>query len=146
MVVAGLGTGAVLRIVAGRGRFGTFVAAAHLPMLYHVVVTIFAGFRAGVEPLHVGLFALGGLELLGTGAYLGRRMTARRPWWAAFIPAMTLAAYLLLAVLPFGYALRGVAASFDTVPLFGAVLATIFTTSALLPFAPPPVTAARVRR
>ncbi|HET8986538.1 MAG TPA: hypothetical protein VFN03_12340 [Trueperaceae bacterium] len=146
MVVAGLGTGAVLRIVAGRGRFATFVAVAHLPVLYHVVVTVFAGLRAGVEPLPIGLYAIGSLVLMAAGVYLGRRMTARRPWWAAFMPAATLAAYLLLAVLPFGYALRGTGAGFDTVPLFGAVLATIFTVSALVPFAPPPVTGPRLPR
>ena len=33
MLVAGLGTGLVLRIVAGRGRFGTFVAGANLPLV-----------------------------------------------------------------------------------------------------------------
>jgi hypothetical protein len=115
-------------------------------VVYHVVVTVLAGFRAGVEPLHVGLYAVGSVVLMAIGMYLGRRMTARRPWWAAFMPGMTLAAYLLLAVLPFGYALRAAGASFDTVPLFGAVLATIFTTSALLPFAPPPVTGPRLPR
>lgn len=146
MLVAGLGTGVVLRIVAGRGRLGTFVVLAHLPMLYHLVVTLVAGLRAGVEPLYSGLFAVGGAVLLSIGALLGRRMTISRPWWAAVMPALTLGAYLLVAVLPFGYALRSAGASLDTVPLFGAILATIFTVSALLPFAPPPVTGPRLPR
>lgn len=146
MLVAGLGTGLVLRIVAGRRRFGTFVAIAHLPIVYHLVVTLVAGYRAGVEPLYLGLFALGGAALALLGVVLGRKMMAARPWWASLMPGLTLAAYLAVAVLPFSIALRGTGASLDTVPLFGAVLATIFTVSALLPFAPPPVTGPRLPR
>jgi len=146
MLVAGLGTGVVLRIVAGRGRFGTFVAVAYLPVLYHMVVTAVAGLRAGVEPLYLVPFAVGSVVLLLIGAFVGRRMIAGRPWWAAVAPGLTLVAYGLVAVLPFSYALRGSGASLDTVPLFGAVLATIFAVSALLPFAPPPVAGPRLPR
>ena len=146
MLVAGLGTGLVLRIVAGRGRFGTFVAGASLPLVYHLVVTVLAGSRAGVEPLQLGLFAVGGAVIALVGVLLGRRGVATRPWWAVATPAVTLAVYLLAAVLPFSYVLRSAGASLDTVPLFGAILGTIFTVSALLPFAPPPVTGPRLPR
>lgn len=146
MLVAGLGTGVVLRIVAGRARFGTFVAAAHLPLVYHLVVTALAGLGAGVEPLHLGLFAIGGVVIVVVGTLLGRSFVITRSWWAAAMPAVTLAVYLLVAVLPFSYALRAVGASLDTVPLFATVLGIIFTVSALLPLAPPPVTGPRLPR
>jgi len=146
MLVAGLGVGVVLRIVAGRGRFGTLAAVAHLPVLYHLVVTTLAGVRVGVEPLYLALFAVGGLLLLLAGLALNRRLVIARPWWAVLMPAVTLAAYLLVAVLPFSFVLRDWGARLDTVPLFGAILGTIFTVSALVPFAPPPVSGPRLPR
>lgn len=146
MVVAGLGTGVVLRILAGRQRFGTFLALAHLPLLYHVTVTTVSAFGSGITALHIGLFALGGVVIGALGSVIGRRLIALRPWWAAVTPGLSLVAYLVAAVLPFSRALRAAGVTLDTVPLFGTILGVVFTVAALVPFAPPPVTGPRLPR
>ena len=146
MVVAGLGTGLVLRIVSGRGRFGTYVVAAHLPVAYHLVHTSLVGFRAGVEPLFTLLFGLGSLLLVLIGALLGRRLTHHRAWWAVCTPALVMAVYLLAGVLPYSAALQGAAVRIDTAPLFGAILGCVFFVALLVPFAPKPVAQPRLPR
>lgn len=146
MLVAGLGTGLVLRILAGRGRFGTFLVLAYLPLLYHVVVTTVTSLRSGIEPLYAGLYAVGGCLIGAVGVTVGRKLIAGRPWWAAVTPALSLAVYLVAAVLPFSFAVRAADVTLDTVPLFGAILGVVFTAAALLPFAPTrPAAAGRLR-
>lgn len=146
VLVAGLGTGLVLRIVAGRGRFGTFVVLAQLPVLFHVVTTGVVGFRAGVGTLATGLFLLGGLLIVLFAALLGRRLTHHRAWWAVCMPALAMALYLLAAVLPYGTAMRAADVRLDTAPLFGAILGVVFTVAALVPFVPRPASRQRTPR
>lgn len=146
VLVAGLGSGLVLRIVAGRGRFGTFVVLAHLPVLYHLVVTGVVGYRSGVAPLATGLFLLGSLLIVLVSALLGRRLTHHRAWWAVCTPALAMALYSLAAVLPYAAAMRAADVRLDTAPLFGAILGVVFTASALVPFVPRPASQQRQPR
>lgn len=146
VLIAGLGTGLVLRILAGRSRFGTFAVLAHAPIVYHLVVTALAGLRGGVQTLHVGAFAVAGAALVLAGALVARRLVRGRPWWAAVTPVLSLGLYLLAAVLPFSFALRAASTALATLPLVGAVLGIVFTVAALLPFAPARPAAGRVVR
>ena len=146
VLVAGLGTGLVLRIVSGRGRFGTFVVLALLPVAFPVVATGIVGFRAGDDPLLTGIYLVGSLALVLIGALLGRRLTTHRAWWAVCMPALVMALYLLAAVLPYSATLRAADVRLDTAPLFGAILGVVFTVAVLVPFVPKPVAQPRLPR
>ncbi len=136
MVVAGLGVGALLRVVLGRRRMAALTTVAHLPLLVHVVLVVDAGRRAGIGSTATIVFAASGALLFLVGTFLARSLCSGRPWLAAITPALTAVVYLALPVVLYNHLLAQTPVRLGSLATFGYGLATVFFVCALLPFAP----------
>lgn len=144
--LVGLGLGALLRLVLGRRRFGALLLVAHLPIIYHLVRVGLAGRMAGLPDAWTLAFTGAGLLLMLLGIVLGRASVARRPWLAAFMPAIVAAIYLLGPALIYNGRLAQAVVALDSIATFAYLLATILFVAVLVPFAPPPVAGPRLPR
>lgn len=144
--LVGLGLGALLRLLLGRRRFKTLLVIAHLPLVYHVARVSLAGRAAGLPGSWTLIFGAAGLLLMVIGMLLGRALVERRPWFAAMVPAIVAALYLLGPALIYNSRLAAAVVALDSLTTFGYLLATILLVAVLLPFAPPPVKGPRLPR
>lgn len=142
-IVAGLGIGALLRVLLGRDRFAALVTVAHLPLVVHAVLVLDTGRRAGIDPTVSIAFVAVAAVLLVAGIVLGRFLVPRRPWLAALTPAVTATVYLLLPALVYNHFLAQTPVRLASLPSFGYGVATLFFVCLLLPFAPGPAAGRR---
>ncbi len=136
--VVGVALGLWLRKALGRRRFTLLTVLALVPVLGHAVYLGVITWRSGVLPTSLLPFALAVLLLLMAGAALARRWTRTAPLLAAFLPAMALLVYAVIASLFLSFSLD----STGIVPnaVMGVVLAlvTLALVLMLLVFVPVP--------
>lgn len=137
LLAGGLLAGIVVRATLGRRRFRAVLAVTLVvPAVIHAGYVTVQALVHSASVWGVLAFLAGGAVVVAAGWWTGRRWTPRHGLWAAFVPALTGAAY---GALPFGLyslALRQQGIDLDILPTAVYLGACLFATALLLPFAP----------
>lgn len=136
VVLVGLITGLVLRVVLKRVELRVLMLISLVPWLVHEVVIVFQAHAHGAPAVATLLFAASGLTIALAGAVWGWRAARRRRFVTALMPLIVAVAYGGIPFAIYVGWLRRSSIGVDALTTVAYVSASLFAASALIVIAP----------